>query len=121
MNKLTILTLLIVVTLFGACSDPSSWYPSGMASLVDSHEVDDGSIKAVIVTLTLQNTGISAINRSTFTVQAQTNARLYWKTAIINTRILPGAKIKASVELPYASTVENLVESGVSIIDPFFE
>ena len=121
MNKQSMFAIIAAVVLLGACSNPSSWYPSGTASLAGSYEVDDGTVKSVVVTVTLENTGDSAINHSTFTVQAQTDTRLYWKTATVDTRILPGAKIKATVEVVYAVITETLAVNGVSIIDPFFE
>ena len=104
-----------------SCANPTGWYPSGTASVAGSYEHDDGVVRSLIVTATIENTGTSAISRSTFTITATTGARTYWKTVTSETRVLPGAKIKVTSAIAYADAVETLLAGQLSTGDAFFE
>lgn len=115
--------LVVVATIsIVSCTNPTNWYPSGTASVAGSYEYDDpGVVRSLVVTATIENTGTSAISRSTFTITATTGARTYWQTVLSETRVLPGAKIKVTSALEYADAAETLLAGQLSIGDAFFE
>jgi hypothetical protein len=97
------------------------WYPAGSASIAGSFEYDDAGLRSLIVTATIENTGSSAISRSTYTITATTDALTYWKTVESETRVLPGAKIKVTDVIEYLGSTETLKTDGLVIGDAFFE
>lgn len=114
--------LVIVATIsMVSCTNPTDWYPSGTARVAGSYEYDDGGVRSLVVTATIENTGASAISRSTLTITATTGARTYWKTVSSETRVLPGAKIKVTSAVAYADAAETLLAGQLSTGDAFFE
>ncbi len=111
----------MVVVLFASCADAAGWYPVGSASVAGSFEYDDAGLRSLIVTATIENTGSSAISRSTYTITATTDARTYWKTVASETRVLPGANIKVTDVIEYLGSTETLKTDGLVIGDAFFE
>jgi hypothetical protein len=111
----------MVVVLFASCADAADWYPAGSATVAGSYEYDDAGLRSLVVTATIENTGSSAISRSTYTITATTDARTYWKTVTSETRVLPGAKIKVTGVIEYLAGTETLKTDGLVIGDAFFE
>jgi hypothetical protein len=111
----------IAVVMLASCADAAGWYPSGTATVAGSYEYDDLGVRSLVVTATIENTGASAISRSTLTITATTGTRTYWKTVSSETRVLPGAKIKVTSAVAYADAVETLLAGQLSIGDAFFE
>ncbi len=105
----------------GSCADPVGWYPSGTVTVAGTYESDDVGVRSLVVTATIENTGISTISRSTFTITAVTDARTYWNTVTSETRVLPGAKIKVTGVIDYLGSAEILKAEGLVIGDVFFE
>ncbi len=121
-NNLIAATITVmVIVLLASCADAAGWYPSGTATVAGSYEFDEAGVRSLIVNVTIENTGTSAISRSTFTISATTGARTYWKTVTSDTRVLPGAKIKIESALAYADVVETLNSGGLAVGDAFFE
>lgn len=111
----------MVAVVFASCADATGWYPVGSATVAGSYEYDDAGLRSLIVTTTIENTGSSAISRSTYTIIATTDARTYWKTVTSETRVLPGAKIKVTGAIEYLGSIETLKADGLAIGDAFFE
>jgi len=111
----------MVAAVFASCADAAGWYPVGSATVAGSYEYDDAGIRSLIVTATIENTGSSAISRSTYTITATTDARTYWKTVTSETRVLPGAKIKVTSVIEYLASTETLKADGLVPGDAFFE
>ncbi|GAB1456545.1 hypothetical protein MASR2M48_18530 [Spirochaetota bacterium] len=121
-SRLIVAAITIMVgVLITSCADATGWYPSGTATVAGSYEFDEAGVRSLIVNVTIENTGTSAISRSTFTISATTGARTYWKTVTSETRVLPGAKIKVESALAYADAVETLNSGGLTVGDEFFE
>jgi len=122
MNRLfaAAIAALAVISL-ASCADASGWYPVGSTTVAGSYEYDDAGLRSLIVTATIENTGNSAISRSTYTITATTDARTYWKTVTSETRVLPGAKIKVTGVVEYLGSTETLKTDGLVIGDAFFE
>jgi hypothetical protein len=121
-NRLLALSIAFLAALsLASCANATGWYPSGNASVAGSYEYEDAGVRSLVVTASIENTGTSSISRSTFTITANTAARSYWKTVVSDTRVLPGAKIKVTGVIDYASLGETLIADGLTIGDAFFE
>jgi hypothetical protein len=103
-----------------ACSgDPSSWYPSGAASIASFHEVpDSGSCE---ITLKITNTGRSAITSYSVSMAATTDIRTYYKTISGNLAVPPNKTVYVDAEIVYASHAETLAPGGLSIVDMYYQ
>jgi hypothetical protein len=119
----TVFCVAAIVALFSitSCSDPSSWYPSGVATIVSWYEISASGSQVCIITLKIENTGRSTINAYTVSVSAQTDVRTYYKTIAGNFSILPGKSAYVDVEIAYASSTEALAADGLSIVDEYYQ
>ena len=113
--------LAAVVVLFAvSCSDdPSSWYPSGAATIASFQEIPDSG--ACEITLKIANAGKSTINSYTVSIAAVTDVRTYYRTISGGLAVLPGRSVYAEIQIVYASSTESLTTGGLSVVDAFFQ
>ncbi|MEN6500061.1 MAG: hypothetical protein ABFC65_05955 [Rectinema sp.] len=105
-----------------ACSnDPSSWYPSGKATIVSWYETPDSNSQICMITLKIENTGQSTINAYTVSFSARTDIRTYYKTISESFLILPGKSVYVDVGIEYDSNTEILAADGLSIVDEYYQ
>ena len=113
--------LLALLTLSSlACTPASSWYPAGSASLADHYELTEAGSRQLVVITHLANTGASAINRSTFTIHAQTADYDYYKTVTSDLRIVPGAAVYVTASIVYNGELETGLVAPL-VVEAFFE
>ena len=113
--------LLLCLWAFFCCSDPSDWYPTGIAEIVSFYEEEDGLEKICHVTYRLYNDGISVISLSTLTVSVETDAKTYYNTLVNETAILPERSIWGIVSLSFHDISEVTSREKITITDSFFE
>ncbi len=116
--------LVAVVALFSIASctdDPSSWYPSGKATVVSWYETSASGSKVCTITLKIENVGRSTIDASTVSISAKTDVRTYYKTIAESFVILPGKSAYVDVAIAYASDTEALAADGLSIVDEYYQ
>ena len=103
-----------------SCSvDPSSWYPSGTATIASFFESPESG--GCQVTLRIANLGKSSINSYCVSIGAVTTMRTYYRTICGELCILPGGSAYASTQISYATGSESLAPGGLSIVDAFFQ
>lgn len=113
---------LIPVLLLVSCqTDPSSWYPEGVATVAASREVDTEAGRSCQLTLSVENRGGSKISRSTVSLRLSTGAREYFLTLVSETGVLPGGKVFFSGLVAYADPAETLAPDPFSVVSEFYE
>lgn len=115
-----ILSLVAALCTVSCSNDPSSWYPSGKATIVSSYEVSDSGYKSCVIALKIVNTGTSTINSYMVSLAAATDIRTYYKTTSADLVILPGKSAYKDVQITYAATTEILKTDGLSIADEYY-
>ena len=117
-----ILVLCAFSTLASSCSnDASSYYPSGIASVVSHYESQDSTAKICVMTVKVLNNGASKISTSIISVSATTTSATYRLTKNFTLDILPGKSAYFDLTVAYASATESLATDGASVIDSYFE
>ncbi|MFH2113425.1 MAG: hypothetical protein ABIJ86_02815 [Spirochaetota bacterium] len=119
--KSGLVPLALLITLLGACRDPSDWYPCGMVELAGSYELESDGTKSLYATVRISNTGGSVISHSTFGLSASTDFSCYYNTVVSEVRILPGMAIWTTLAIPYANPEEYLLQDGLLVENGFFE
>jgi len=120
----TFFRVVAIVAFFSivSCSnDPSSWYPSGKATIVSWYETPDSSSQVCMITLKIENTGKSTISAYTVSLSAKTDIRTYYRTISESFVILPGKSAYIDVGIEYTSNTEILAADGLSIVDEYYQ
>lgn len=115
------LFLAVLAVLAMACQPSLAWYPTGQVAIESYYETSESDVSMVVVTIGIGNRGSTSINRSTFTVKAQTEVRVYHKTVVSDLRLLPGSTVYVSAVVAYATVDEALIDNGLTLSDWFFE
>jgi len=116
-RNIFIIVSIVFILLITAC-DPSPYYPQGSVTIENRKESADATNKTLVVTVAICNTGLSKINRTTFTLKLSTDIGSYYKTLVSETVILPSAAIYENTSVIYPiGEVYNTAE----ILDAFFE
>ncbi|MCX7028086.1 MAG: hypothetical protein NT061_11555 [Spirochaetes bacterium] len=103
-----------------SCSgDPSSWYPSGAASIASFLEIPETG--ACELTLKIVNIGRSTINSYSVSIAATTDKRTYYRTISGDLVIPPGKSVYTDAEIVYVSPSEVLASGGLSIVDMYYQ
>lgn len=125
MNKRSLAArLLAIVSLavFASCAgDPTSWYPSGSATIVSAYDSGDSLGMGCAVTVAIANTGSSKIASSTISISVKTAARDYLKTLSVTMDIIPGKTAYASTLIPYAAATETMTPGSAAIVGQYYE
>ena len=114
-----LLALSIGIAALSCSVDPSSWYPSGTATIASFFESPESG--GCEVTLRIANLGKSSINSYCVSIGAVTNIRTYYRTICGELCILPGGSAYASTLISYATGSESLALGGLSVVDAFFQ
>jgi hypothetical protein len=99
----------------------SAWYPTGKASVVSIYEQDGVSSRSALVTIKIENTGLSRISTSTVSFSIETDKRSYRTTFVSNVAILPGKAIYDTVTVNYIEAPETTIIAKVTIGEEFYE
>jgi len=121
--RIAVCILSLVAALYAAsCSnDPSSWYPSGKATIVSSYEITNSGDKSCVITFKITNTGKSTINSCVISLSAATDVRTYYKTSSTNLLSCRRRALMRIVEIVYAAGTESLKVDGLSIVDEYYQ
>ena len=115
-----IFILVAALCVISCSNDPSSWYPSGKATIISSYELLDSGYKSCVIALKIVNTGTSTINSYVVSLAAATDIRTYYKTTSADLVIPPGKSAYKDVQITYAVTTEILKADGLSIADEYY-
>jgi len=111
------------VALGASCNrgSPSDWYPSGQATVVSHYEATEGGARTCLVTLKIENTGLSKIAKSTVSLPVLTDKKTYLKTLVSNMAILPGKAVYETAAVAYAEAAETTAIAKITIAGEFYE
>ena len=113
--------IFFLLALILSCQPSTSWYPNGTATLENWYEIDDSGVETLVVTIMVDNTGTTSINRATFSLKAETAVRTYYETTVSELHLIPGSSAFVTVSLPYADVAERLKTNGITVMNAFFE
>jgi hypothetical protein len=117
----SVVAVMVLFSLASCSNNPSSWYPSGVATIVSWYESSVSGNKVCMITLKIENTGRSTISASTVSLSAKTDVRIYYKTIAESFIILPGKSAYVDVEIEYESNTEALDTNGLSLVDEYYQ
>jgi D-lyxose ketol-isomerase len=82
---------------------------------------DAGGGKALLVTLTVHNTGGASITSGAITVKVITDKHEYLQAAGSAVKVMPGGKMAITVTFAYLESDEQVLDNGISVYDAYFD
>ena len=120
MKQLTKSAMLILCTLYICSCTQEAALPKMEASVVGYYETT-AQTKKLVATISLTNIGTYPSKLVAFTLEVQTDKHTYWKTVAMELAVPPTSTMKATIEIPYDSINEYVMDEGVLVYDVFAE
>jgi len=119
LRKVSYAILMVFICL--ACTkDPSSWYPSGSATIVSYYETTGEDETILKATIEIQNKGITNIHSCSVSIAASTDMHTYRQTISKLVDILPGGRIYEDSIIVYNKASERFKPDSLAVINEFY-